>query len=92
MRGLMPGIFSVDNSHLDGTPDATPSNINIRNATSFNSRTAPLWVVDGTESFTPPSELTVAEVDRVEVLKDGGGYGVRGANGVIIVMLKNSIR
>ena len=92
MRGLMPGIFYVNNSHLDGSPDATPSNINIRNATSFNSSTAPLWVVDGTESFTPPSELTVSEVDRVEVLKDGGGYGVRGANGVIIVMLKNSIR
>ena len=88
MQGLMPGVFYNSNSHLDG---GTPS-INVRNATSFNSSTAPLWVVDGTESFYAPIGLTVSEVDRVEVLKDGGGYGVRGANGVIIVMLKNSIK
>ena len=30
------------------------------------------------------------EVEKVEVIKDGAGYGTRGANGVIIVTLKGS--
>lgn len=79
MRVLIPGIHISK----DG------KNIIIRNSVSFHASTAPLWVIDGSESPEPPS-LTVMEVERVEVLKDGGGYGLRGANGVIIVTLKGS--
>lgn len=79
MRGLIPGVQVVETD--DGL------NVNVRNSTSFNGGTAPLWVVDGTESTTPPS-LTVQEVEKVDVIKDGAGYGTRGANGVIIVTLK----
>ncbi|MDE6503867.1 MAG: TonB-dependent receptor plug domain-containing protein [Muribaculaceae bacterium] len=80
MRGLIPGVQVVETD--DGL------NVNVRNSTSFNGGTAPLWVVDGTESTTPPS-LTVQEVEKVDVIKDGAGYGTRGANGVIIVTLKS---
>ena len=79
MRGLIPGVQVVETD--DGL------NVNVRNSSSFNGGTAPLWVVDGTESTTPPS-LTVQEVEKVDVIKDGAGYGTRGANGVIIVTLK----
>ena len=79
LRGLIPGVSISD----DGT------NLVIRNSASFNSSADPLWIVDGSESTTPPS-ITVMEVEKVEVLKDGAGYGTRGANGVIIVTLKGS--
>ena len=29
--------------------------------------------------------VPVETVESIEVLKDGGGYGVRGANGVIVI-------
>ena len=92
MRGLVPGVQVVDNDY--GTndkgytdPDSGP-NLSIRNSTSANAKTNPLWIVDGAESTIPPS-LTVMEVEKVEILKDGAGYGTRGANGVIIVTLKS---
>lgn len=81
MRGLIPGVQVIDTE--------SGANVNVRNSTSFNADSSPLWVVDGTESKTPPS-LTVLEVEKVEVIKDGAGYGTRGANGVIIVTLKGS--
>lgn len=79
MRGMIPGVSL--------TPDET--NLVVRNSMSVNSNSAPLWIVDGSESLTPPS-LTVMEIEKVEVLKDGAMYGTRGANGVIIVTLKGT--
>lgn len=81
MRGLIPGVQVVDTE--------SGANVNVRNSTSFNAESSPLWVVDGAESKNPPS-LTVLEVEKVEVIKDGAGYGTRGANGVIIVTLKGA--
>ena len=75
MRGLVPGVQVVG------------ENLSIRNSMSVNAPSDPLWVIDGSESTIAPS-LTVMEVEKVEILKDGAGYGTRGANGVIIVTLK----
>ena len=88
LRGLMPGVFVTEK--VNKNSGFAESNINIRNSTSFLANTDPLWVVDGSESTIPPN-LTVMEVESVEVLKDGGGYGTRGANGVIIVRLRDGI-
>ena len=91
LRGLMPGVFVSSYTYKDADDNVfSATKINIRNATSLYASTAPLWVVDGSESTTPPS-LTVMEVESVEVLKDGAGYGTRGANGVIIVRLRDGI-
>lgn len=79
MRGMIPGVHVVETS--------SGINVNVRNSTSFNAGTSPLWVIDGMETKIPPS-LTVMEVEKVDVIKDGAGYGVRGANGVIVVTLK----
>lgn len=49
----------------------------------------PLWIVDGVEMTEFP-EITVMEVERVEILKDGSFYGTRGMNGVIVVTTKGS--
>ncbi len=87
LKGLMPGVFVAEKRNKDTSE--TSYNINIRNSTSFYAKTDPLWVVDGSESTIPPTTLTVMEVESVEVLKDGAGYGTRGANGVIIVKLRD---
>ncbi|MDE5647855.1 MAG: TonB-dependent receptor plug domain-containing protein [Muribaculaceae bacterium] len=49
---------------------------------------SPLWIIDGVP--TSPEGLTVMEVERVVVLKDGAVYGTRGAGGVIVVTTKGS--
>lgn len=80
MRGMIPGVNVIET-------DKGP-NLSVRNSISANTRTLPLWIVDGSQSIDPPS-LTVNEIESVEVLKDGAMYGSRGANGVIIVKLKS---
>ena len=62
--------------------------IRIRGAASFSSGTAPLILVDGAV-FTSADlgSVNPKDVVRLEVLKDSAAaiYGVRGANGVIVI-------
>ena len=48
--------------------------------------TAPVWIVDGIIGVAPPA--SVYDVESVEIDKEGLGYGLYGANGVIIVKTK----
>ena len=59
----------------------------IRGIGTINSAIEPLYLVDGIEvpSF---SFVSVYDVDQVEVQKDAKMYGVKGANGVILVTTK----
>lgn len=78
LRGRVPGVV------------VGPGNkIVIRGQGSINSSNDPLLIVDGME-VTDLSYLSPADVESVEVIKDGTSaiYGVRGANGVIIVTTK----
>jgi hypothetical protein len=61
---------------------------NIRGVSSILSRTEPLIVIDGMayDSFSVVNSfLDVNNIQSIQVQKDGGLYGVRGANGVIII-------
>lgn len=61
---------------------------NIRGINSINSGTEPLIVVDGMayDSFAVVNSfLDVNTIQSIQVQKDGGLYGIRGANGVIII-------
>ena len=64
--------------------------ITIRGVNTINADTDPLFIVDG----SPCSSIDWVnpnDVKSIDVLKDGGSasiYGVRGANGVIIINLK----
>ena len=66
--------------------DMTGSSIRIRGINSINASNEPLVVIDGV-ALQGVSDLDamlpVETVESIVVLKDGGGYGVRGANGVI---------
>jgi TonB-dependent SusC/RagA subfamily outer membrane receptor len=73
--------------------------LRIRGASSFYAGTEPLIVVDGTP-LTPGSGGTLRginphDIESIRVLKnpgDTGLYGVRGANGVIVVTTKRPMR
>ncbi|GET25647.1 SusC/RagA family TonB-linked outer membrane protein [Prolixibacter sp. NT017] len=62
--------------------------IRIRGTSSITGGTDPLWVVDGVIDGAIPNE---DEIASIQVLKDAAScaiYGVRGANGVILVTTK----
>ena len=91
LQGKVSGL-SVDNSQL-----ADPNhqgNIQIRGVSSRQAGTGPLYVIDG----IPGGDMTninPADIESIDVLKDGAAsaiYGTRGGNGVILVNLKKGSR
>ncbi len=85
LQGNLPGVSAVQAS---GMPGADEPVIRIRGVGSLNSA-EPLVLVDGVErSF---SQLDANEIESISVLKDASAtavFGVRGANGVILVTTK----
>ena len=85
LQGNLPGVSAVQAS---GMPGADEPVIRIRGTGSLNSA-EPLVLVDGVErSF---SQLDANEIESISVLKDASAtavFGVRGANGVILVTTK----
>lgn len=87
LAGKVTGLSSVQ---FSGQPGADDPTIFVRGIASLDEdRAAPLMIVDGVErSF---SQLDPDEIESISVLKDASAtavYGVRGANGVIIVTTK----
>ena len=78
-------------------PDGSIS-VRIRGAASFYSNTAPLYVVDGTPMEPDPRGVLTGinphDIESIEVLKPPATtiYGVRGANGVIVIKTKRPLR
>lgn len=66
------------------------ANIYIRGRNSINGSSQPLFIVDGSE-VNDISYLNPNDVERIDVLKDSSAsmYGVRGANGVIVITTKH---
>ena len=85
LTGRISGLAAVQ---LGGQPGADDPTIYIRGISTLNS-SKPLIMVDGVErSF---SRLDPNEIESITVLKDASStavYGVRGANGVILVTTK----
>ena len=87
LAGRVTGLTSVQYS---GQPGADEPNLYVRGLGSLSSSASqPLMLVDGVErSF---SQLDPNEVQSISILKDASAtavYGIRGANGVIIVTTK----
>lgn len=87
LAGKITGITSIQSS---GQPGADNATIFVRGISTLNaSQASPLTIVDGVErSF---SQLDPEEIADVTVLKDASAtavYGIRGANGVILVTTK----
>lgn len=69
--------------------------VQIRGTTSWNTDSAPLYIIDGVPITPGPggalSGLNPSDIDKIEVLKDAASttmYGSRGANGVIVIKTK----
>jgi len=83
LQGMASGV-NVINSGVPGTS----SKIFVRGVTSFGN-TDPLVIVDGIEQNL--NNINANDIESIQVLKDAGAaaiYGVRGANGVIVVTTK----
>lgn len=91
LSGKIPGLSSVQTS---GQPGADGATLYVRGVGSLTtSGSSPLCLVDGVErSFT---QIDPNEVEDITVLKDASAtavFGVRGANGVILVTTKRGQR
>jgi TonB-dependent SusC/RagA subfamily outer membrane receptor len=71
--------------------------LRIRGATSINGNTEPLYVIDGQAIQPGPGGSLLGinphDIASIEVVKDAAGlafYGVRGANGVILIKTKHA--
>ena len=85
LTGNLPGVVTTQSTGMPGEEDPE---ITIRGASSWNS-SAPLVLVDGIER--PMNSVDIASVESISVLKDASAtavYGVKGANGVILVTTK----
>lgn len=85
LTGNLPGVVTVQSSGMPGDESAK---ITIRGASSWNS-SDPLVLVDGIEREM--SSVDVSSVKSISVLKDASAtavYGVKGANGVILITTK----
>lgn len=73
-------------SKVPGVEAGPSGGLIIRGISTFISSTDPLILIDGVESFSV-EEIRPSEIATVDVLKDGSAsiYGVRGANGVVII-------
>lgn len=87
--GRTPGLLTRQPSGQPGNDNVT---IRIRGTSTFADGN-PLVLVDGVER--PFSEIDPSEVDNITVLKDASTtavYGIRGANGVVLVTTKKGTR
>ncbi len=83
LAGNIAGVISLQSSGEPGKDDAQ---FWIRGIGSFMGRVDPLIIVDGVER--PLNDVDPLEIESFSVLKDASAtavFGVRGANGVIIV-------
>lgn len=90
--GSAPGISAMQNS---GEPGQNAASIYIRGVSTLNG-TDPLIVIDGIQqpteqNYSVLNSMDVNDIENVSILKDATAtavYGIRGANGVIIVTTK----
>ena len=85
LAGNLPGVTVMASTGMPGEEDPQ---IVIRGISSWNN-SEPLVLVDGIER--PMSAVDISSVQSVSVLKDASAtavYGVKGANGVILITTK----
>jgi TonB-linked SusC/RagA family outer membrane protein len=86
LQGRVAGVQIVNTGRAGQDPE-----IRIRGTNSINGYT-PLYIVDGL--FTDNiNHLNAADIESIEVLKDASSlaiFGIRGANGVIIISTKRA--
>ncbi|MVT08790.1 SusC/RagA family TonB-linked outer membrane protein [Chitinophaga tropicalis] len=84
--GRLPGFFSQQRS---GQPGSDAAEFFIRGVNSLSNDNRPLIIVDDIEyTYEQLAQINVNEIASVTILKDAATtavYGIRGANGVLVV-------
>lgn len=86
LQGKLPGLVAM---YTNGKPGSTDMKIYIRGQSSWNNGGNVLVLVDGVERDM--NDVDMNEIESVSVLKDASAtavYGVKGANGVILLTTK----
>ncbi len=86
LGGRVPGVISIQRS---GEPGKNISEFWVRGIGTFGANSSALVLIDGLEGNL--SEIDPADIESFSVLKDASAtavYGVRGANGVVLVTTK----
>lgn len=87
LGGVVPGIISIDRS---GEPGSDISEFWIRGISTFGANRSALVLIDGIEGRL--DDIDPSDVESFSILKDASAtavYGVRGANGVVLVTTKS---
>ena len=88
LQGRLPGLVLTQNGAQAGNDNPE---IRIRGIGTFGNNN-PMVLIDGVEgSLSQISEIPSADIDNISVLKDAASaaiYGVRAANGVVLVTTK----
>jgi TonB-linked SusC/RagA family outer membrane protein len=91
LAGRLPGLITLQRG---GEPGKDASLLFIRGRATINNAT-PLVTIDGVQKdYSAITLLDVNEIESVTILKDASAtalYGVKGANGVIIVTTKRGV-
>jgi TonB-linked SusC/RagA family outer membrane protein len=85
LTGQIPGVFTVQ---VSGQPGADAASVYIRGKSTWGGN-SPLTLVDGVEREY--NDIDPNEIESISVLKDASAtavFGVRGANGVILITTK----
>lgn len=86
LAGRMPGLMA--NQFSGGEPGVDKADIRVRGISTYGDK-SPIMIVDGVERDM--SYLAPEEIETFTILKDASAtaaYGIRGANGVIVVTTK----
>ncbi|GEC72778.1 TonB-linked outer membrane protein, SusC/RagA family [Flavobacterium flevense] len=86
LQGAAPGLTAVNSN---GKPGSDAAQLFLRGRSSWQGNGGPLTLVDGIERDL--NNLDPNEIETISVLKDASAtavYGVRGANGVILITTK----
>ena len=62
--------------------------VTMREGKSLNLSQNSLIIIDGQERSVITNDILVNDVESIEIIKDGFGYGVKGANGVVVIKTK----
>uniref|UniRef100_UPI003F6D6C53 DUF4139 domain-containing protein n=1 Tax=Winogradskyella sp. TaxID=1883156 RepID=UPI003F6D6C53 len=84
--------YSNISETLAGQAASVNSNVRIRGYNSVNGNEEPLYVIDGVPYNNGIRNINQDDIASIKVLKDASTtsiYGSRGANGVILISLKN---
>ncbi len=86
LAGKLSGVIGIQRS---GEPGYDDSNFWIRGISTFSGNNNPLILIDGVARDL--NNVDVSEIESFSILKDASAsamYGVRGANGVIVITTK----